>query len=182
MMTMTDRVRSPQNATESQYRRIRTAPARPLTERLAERGIRLTAKRRAILRILEEADQHLDAAGLLKEAQKQLDIDRATVYRTLDLLKRQGLIDELDLMHLRGEMHYYEARSDGQEHFHFVCFGCGRIEEVHAPLFAELKQQVAAQRRVQIEVARLEIGGYCEACAAKRAARKEADELEPVSA
>jgi Fe2+ or Zn2+ uptake regulation protein len=35
-------------------------------------------------------------------------VDRSTVYRTLDLLKRQGLIDEFDLMHLNGEGHYYE--------------------------------------------------------------------------
>ena len=139
-----------------------------MQETLAERGIRLTAKRRAILQILEDADQHLDAAGLLKAAQQQLKVDRATVYRTLDLLKRQGLIDELDLMHLRGEMHYYEARTDEQEHFHFACFGCGKIAEVQASHYSELKRQVEQEHGVQIEVARLEIGGYCKECKAAR--------------
>ncbi len=38
----------------------------------------------------------------------------STVYRTIDLLKKQGLIDELDLLHLRGDRHYYEnPRSAG---------------------------------------------------------------------
>jgi len=75
---------------------------------LAERGIRMTNQRRAILSVIETAHKHLDATQILRKAQKMdASIDRATVYRTLGLLKRQGLIDELDLMHLNGEGHYY---------------------------------------------------------------------------
>jgi Fur family ferric uptake transcriptional regulator len=84
----------------------------------------------------------------------------------LDLLKKEGLVDELDLMHLRGEMHYYEART-GDEHFHLACFGCGRIEDVETQLFEQLKQQISQQGGFAIETARLEIGGYCSDCAAK---------------
>ena len=149
---------------EPRYVRLRSTASRSMQEILAERGIRMTSKRKAILEILEHADQHLDASGVLEAAQQRLKIDRATVYRTLDLLKRQGLIDELDLMHMRGEMHYYEARTGDRDHFHFVCFGCGRVQEVEAPLYAALKQQVALDRGVRIEVARLEMGGYCAQC------------------
>ncbi len=161
-MSVKSSIRS-DNATQSHYRRVHTAPSQPLSERLAGRGVRLTSKRRTLLKILEDADQHLDAAGLLKAAKQHMKIDRATVYRTLDLLKREGLIDELDLMHLRGEMHYYEART-GKEHFHLACFGCGRIEEVSMPLLEQLKGQVCRERKFQIETARLEIGGYCSDC------------------
>jgi Fur family ferric uptake transcriptional regulator len=164
-MNVQSQIRS-DNATESHYQRIRTTPSQALSERLAGRGVRLTTKRKTLLKILEEADQHLDAASLLKAAQQHMEIDRATVYRTLDLLKREGLIDELDLMHLRGEMHYYEART-GKEHFHLACLECGRIEEVSMPIFDELKRQVSKDRGFQIETARLEIGGYCPECAAK---------------
>jgi Fe2+ or Zn2+ uptake regulation protein len=157
---------STNNATESHYSRTKTLSSEPLSMRLASRGVRLTSKRKALLKILENADQHLDAAGLLKAAQQHMEIDRATVYRTIDLLKREGLIDELDLMHLRGEMHYYEARTD-KEHFHFACFGCGKIEEVSTPLFDELLHRVAKDGGFQIEAARLEIGGYCSVCAGK---------------
>ena len=161
---------SDHNATESHYGRARTLPSEPLSLLLASRGVRLTSKRKALLKILENSDQHLDAAGLLKTAQQHMKIDRATVYRTIDLLKREGLIDELDLMHLRGEMHYYEARTD-KEHFHFACFGCGKIEEVSTPLFDELLHQVAKDGGFQIEAARLEIGGYCSVCAGKEKKR-----------
>ena len=152
------------NATDSHYQRRRNLPACSLQQILEDRGIRLTARRKALLEILENSDQHLDAAGLLKAAQAQMQIDRATVYRTLDLLKRQGLIDELDLMHMRGEMHYYEARIGDQEHFHFVCFGCGRVNEMQSQLYSELKQQIAREQGVAIEVSRLELGGWCSQC------------------
>src|SRR6185437_199119 len=43
--------------------------------------------------------------------ERGVEVDRATVYRTVDMLKRHGLVDELDLMHLQGEKHYYEVRT-----------------------------------------------------------------------
>jgi Fur family transcriptional regulator, ferric uptake regulator len=154
------------NATESHYPRTRNKARERLSESLAARGVRLTPRRRALLEILEEANRHLDAAGLLAAAKQRMRIDRATVYRTLDLLKKEGLVDELDLMHLRGEMHYYEPRT-GDEHFHLACFGCGRIEEISTPLFEQLKLSVGRQKGFAIQTARLEIGGYCSDCAAK---------------
>jgi Fe2+ or Zn2+ uptake regulation protein len=78
----------------------------------------MTDQRRAILSVIEIATKHLDASQILRKAQKvDASVDRGTVYRTLDLLKRQGLIDELDLMQLHGEGHYYE-RKLGQDHIH----------------------------------------------------------------
>ena len=77
---------------------------------------------------------------------RQVDpkIDRATVYRTLELLKRLGLIDELDLMHLNGEKHYYEVKTQ-KDHLHLACFHCGEIEELDSPTFQRLKREIAAQ-------------------------------------
>jgi Fur family ferric uptake transcriptional regulator len=82
-----------------------------LQAELMSRGLRMTRQRRTILSVVETAKQHLDASQLLRRA-RRLDpqIDRVTVYRTLGLLKRHGLIDELDLMHMQGEKHYYERR------------------------------------------------------------------------
>lgn len=130
----------------------------------AERGIRITAQRRAILSVMETATTHLDAAQVLRKA-KKLDpsVNRATVYRTLRLLKRQGLIDELDLMHLTGEGHYYE-RKVNRDHIHMACVRCGKITEFVSDMFDSLKQQVEKDCRFKILVSRLEIGGYCGAC------------------
>src|ERR1700721_2778189 len=89
-----------------------------LQSHFAERGIRMTEQRRAILSVMETASKHLDAAQILRKAQKiDASVDRSTVYRTLRLLKRQGLIDELDLMHINGEGHYYDGKL-GRDHTH----------------------------------------------------------------
>jgi Fur family transcriptional regulator, ferric uptake regulator len=144
-----------------------------LLDELTSRGVRLTAQRRAVVEIIQEADHHLDAASLLELAQqKQPAIDRATVYRTIDLLKKLRLIDELDLMHLKGEKHYYEVKTR-REHVHLACFRCGRIEEVSSVLFEQLKEQIARQADFELQVTRLEMGGLCRTCRSKVQTMKE---------
>ena len=154
-------------ATESQLGRsendkVITRPS--LMKELAEQGVRMTAQRRLLVGIIQNARRHLDAAKLLELARKQdPEIDRATVYRTLALLKERGLIDELDLMHLEGEKHYYEARTN-RDHCHMACFRCGAIMEFTSTSFEKLKKEMATQSNFQIRVVRLEVGGYCEKC------------------
>lgn len=135
-------------------------------DELAEKGIRLTAQRRALIEVIQDSEEHLDAASLLARARKrQPNIDRATVYRTVELLKKLRLVDELDLMHLEGEKHYYEVRTK-QDHIHLACFRCGRIEEFTTPLFERLKAQISDEAGFQIRVTRLEVGGSCRSCCA----------------
>jgi Fur family transcriptional regulator, ferric uptake regulator len=141
-----------------------------LLNEVEAKGVRLTAQRRALIETIQRADSHLDAATLLSLA-RQVDpnIDRATVYRTLELLKRLGLIDELDLMHLNGEKHYYEVKTQ-KDHLHLACFHCGEIEELDSPTFQRLKREIAAQNNFTIQVMRLEVGGLCRRCAAQQKA------------
>jgi Fur family ferric uptake transcriptional regulator len=106
---------------------------------------------------------------LSRARQRDPNIDRATVYRTLDLLKRLGLIDELDLMHLNGEKHYYEVKTQ-KDHLHLACFHCGKIEEFDSPTFQRLKREIAAQNEFAVQVMRLEVGGMCRQCAAQQKA------------
>jgi Fur family ferric uptake transcriptional regulator len=138
-------------------------PGRLLSELLA-RGIRLTRQRRVILQVMEGARHHLDAATILRRAQRfDPRVHRVTVYRTLDLLKRHGLIDELDLLHIRGEGHYYESHGL-RDHIHIACLRCGRVREFESRLFERLKRQIERDCGIKITVTRTEIGGYCEHC------------------
>jgi len=154
-------------ATESQLGRSKNDKAitRPsLMKELAARGVRMTAQRRLLVSIIQDSPRHLDAATLLQIARKQdPDIDRATVYRTLGLLKNRGLIDELDLMHIQGEKHYYEAKTN-RDHCHMACFRCGAIMEYASSSFEKLKEEMVKQSGFQIRVVRLEVGGVCKRC------------------
>ena len=154
-------------ATESQLGRSKndSAITRPsLMKELAGRGVRITAQRRLLVGIIQDSPRHLDAATLLEIARKQDSrIDRATVYRTIALLKDRGLIDELDLMHIEGEKHYYEAKTN-RDHCHMACFQCGAIMEYTSSSFEKLKEDIAKQSGFQIRVVRLEVGGLCRSC------------------
>src|SRR5580700_5552391 len=154
-------------ATESQLGRSKNdrAITRPsLMKELAAGGVRMTAQRRLLVAIIQDSPRHLDAARLLEIARKQdPDIDRATVYRTLALLKNRGLIDELDLMHIEGEKHYYEAKTN-RDHCHMACFRCGAIMEYASSSFEKLKKEIVKQSGFQIRVVRLEVGGFCKRC------------------
>src|SRR5258708_9411401 len=137
---------------------------RALVQDLSSRGIRMTAQRRALVETIQAADGHLDVASLLAAARKRdARINRATVYRTLELLKKLRLIDELDLMHLSGEKHFYEVKTN-LDHVHLACFECGAIEEFTSPLFERLKMEISHQKGFHIRVVRLEVGGRCSKC------------------
>jgi Fur family ferric uptake transcriptional regulator len=140
-----------------------------LRSALARRGVRLTRQRRILLDIMDQAEQHLTADSILERAQK-IDprVHRVTVYRTLEMLKSHGLLDELDLLHIHGHRHYYESHGP-RDHMHVACLGCGKVREVESELFEQLKRQVERDTGIGITVARVEIGGYCDECRAKAA-------------
>jgi Fur family ferric uptake transcriptional regulator len=154
-------------ANESHLGRSKSSAAitRPsLMKELAARRVRMTGQRRLLVGIIQDSPRHLDAATLLEIARKKdPNIDRATVYRTLALLKNRGLIDELDLMHIQGEKHYYEAKTS-RDHCHMACFRCGAIMEYASPSFEKLKKDIVKQSGFQIRVVRLEVGGLCKRC------------------
>jgi Fur family ferric uptake transcriptional regulator len=154
-------------ANESQLGRSKNGAeiTRPsLMQELQARGVRITEQRRLLVSIIQDSPRHLDAASLLEIARKRgPNIDRATIYRTIAMLKDRGLIDELDLMHLEGEKHYYEAKTN-RDHCHIACFRCGAIMEYASLSFDKLKVEMAEQSGFQIRVVRLEVGGLCERC------------------
>jgi len=142
---------------------LNESPGR-LEAELSARGVRMTRQRRAILSVIETADRHLDAAQILRRAHRlESSVDRVTVYRTLDLLKKNRMIDELDLMHVTGGGHFYE-RTTSRNHLHVTCLRCGKVIEFESANLEMIRQQVRNAFGFQIEVTRLEIGGYCQDC------------------
>ena len=91
------------------------------------------------------------------------DITRVTVYRTLELLKNLGLIDELDLLHLRGHRHFYESHGP-RDHIHVACIRCGKVREFESELYEDLKRQIARDCDLEITITRTEVGGLCGDC------------------
>jgi len=131
--------------------------------------VRMTRQRRILLDLLDRSGRHLDAESLYKLAkEKDPKLNRVTVYRTLKLLKKGGLIDELDLMHFEGDQHYYESRLK-QQHAHVICLRCGKVEEFFGELLQKMRRQVETNLGFEIVSERTEMGGYCPDCQSLRA-------------
>src|SRR3954470_7944492 len=139
-------------------------PPQGIRHSLREKGFRLTRQREILLNLIDKSGEHLDAERLYLMA-REIDprLNRVTVYRTLKMLKEGGLVDELDLMHVVGDQHYYETRMKG-EHAHIICLRCGRVEEYFGEPLQNLKHQVEAVFGFQIVIQRTEVGGYCSHC------------------
>ncbi len=136
---------------------------------LKERGVRLTRQRRILLDLIDQTGLHLDAEQLYKLAkQKDAKLNRVTVYRTINMLKEVGLVDELDLMHWSGGQHYYESRMK-QAHAHIICLRCGKVEEFFGDPLQRLQRQVESHFGFEVVMARTELGGYCAHCQSLRA-------------
>ncbi len=140
-------------------------PSESLIERMRRAGFRMTSQRRAIATILDEATEHLDVEEIFARAQ-QLDrsIHLATVYRTLLALKEKGLVDELDLLHVHGERHYYEVRTS-DIHAHVICKKCHAVVEPKGEVIDICRSMLGEETGYEIRYMRLEVSGICPRCA-----------------
>ncbi len=125
----------------------------------------MTQQRDVLLDVIEHAGEHLDADGLYRLArERDSRISLSTVYRTLSLLKRHRLVDEV---HLSEEHHHYEARSaEHGEHYHLVCTQCSAVQEVPGDMLAPFCDQVRERFGFAVTAIQLDVVGRCAACEA----------------
>ena len=91
-------------------------------------GLRRTAQRDAIIEAAFSYTDHYTAEELLVRARSlEPSVSRATVYRTLPLLVKSGLLRELDLG--KEQMFYDPNYIDSPKHSHLICLDCNRIVE-----------------------------------------------------
>jgi Fe2+ or Zn2+ uptake regulation protein len=128
------------------------------------KGHPLTSQRRLLLELLRDVEGHIDAKALYRRASAKDDsISQATVYRTLNLFKELGLIDEMRLGNIRC---FYEIKQS-PEHQHLVCKGCGKVMEIQNPHFKKLVKSVRREHGFRVTKAELYLEGYCSECEEK---------------
>lgn len=113
------------------------------------------------MELLREAKGHVDAKELYRRAStKDKSISPATVYRSLNLFKQLGLVDERRL----GKVGCYYEIKRSPEHQHLVCRGCGKVIEFESPLIRKLVETVRAEHGFNVTKAELYLEGYCSEC------------------
>jgi Fe2+ or Zn2+ uptake regulation protein len=134
-----------------------------LIQGLKKKKFKLTPQRLQILDILSQAKTHPSALDIFAIARKRIPgISLSTVYYTLDILKKEGLIKELEFYDRDNR---YEG--DISDHLNLVCKGCGKIEDFKArlPVPSELVEKKAG---FKVDGVRFEYYGYCEECQKKK--------------
>lgn len=128
---------------------------------LDKTGLRLTSQRALILEIIQEEGGHLDADEVYRRArEKHPRLSLSTVYRTLQLLKKLGLVEEL---HFSEAHHHYEVKSSS-EHNHLLCLGCGKIIEFKYPMSRRIKEDVTSKKGFEVTGVETWMTGYCTGC------------------
>ena len=128
---------------------------------LSEQGYRLTPQRIMILLAIENSDNHISAEEIYAQiVAKYPHVNISTVYRTLELLKRLGLVTEADLG--EGRVRYHPAEKG--HHHHLVCRQCGAIIDFNEALLAPLKNTLFQEYRFIADLRHLAVLGHCVNC------------------
>jgi Fur family peroxide stress response transcriptional regulator len=126
--------------------------------KLKEKGVLLTIQRSAVLECLHSNTGHPTAEEIYQSLRGMYPaLSRATIYNTLDLLKKHGIIQEITIE--RNKAHYdYKT----EPHHHFLCSHCARIYDV-AMEKAPYEREAWLDGH-KMEAAWLYMTGTCSAC------------------
>ena len=144
-------------------RRAHTSELRELTAKLRLKLRRVTIPRQAILGILRT---HRRRPLTIKEIHKTLspgNCDLATVYRSVHLLERMGIVKRFDLGEGAARFELLGEGDDGHHH-HLVCTRCSDIVEIEECFPEELESRIATENGYAKVTHRLEFFGVCPRC------------------
>jgi Fur family transcriptional regulator, stress-responsive regulator len=140
-----------------------TAPPEQL---LRERGLKVTASRIAVLRAIDGAGGHPDAAAIAAHARGALgSISTQAVYDGLGALVGAGLVRRIEPA---GSPARYETRV-GDNHHHLVCRVCGRTEDVDCATGAAPCLEPGDDLGFAVDEAEVIFWGRCADCRAAAA-------------
>ena len=98
-----------------------------LINALKKEGLRYTNQRQAVWDEIKSNEDHRDAEEIYNALRKNnLNVSRATVYRTIDVLYKNNLIRKIELGDSPAK---YENKVNSEHHDHIICVQCGKIEE-----------------------------------------------------
>ena len=135
-----------------------------MTVRLKKASLRATFQRTELLGALVKAGKPLTALELAGMAAGKADL--ATVYRSLAVFERKGLVRRVDL---RQNGAAFEYEDPSHHHHHVICTRCGRIEAIGRCDFGALKRSaIASTGFSRVTGHAIELFGVCTPCS-KRA-------------
>ena len=132
-------------------------------EVLIKQGGRMTTQRRLILETLADLDCHPTADELYNlTRQSDPTINLSTVYRTLNWLLDENLIQSHAFEESRYHKHF-DLNPD-ESHNHFLCTSCNSLIEFESPSLDRIKMQFEKQTGAQVIYGEITLYGLCLDC------------------
>ena len=131
---------------------------------------RWTVPREAVLDLLTNSQGHLSAKEIYTAIfSRSPRIGLTTVYRTLDLLERAGLVHRINMPDGQSRFEL-KSRDKEDHHHHLICAGCGIIinyrdfvrEELE--LIKKIEGILSRRNNFVIQSHNIEFLGLCENC------------------
>lgn len=138
-----------------------------LIENLRDRGERITDVRRAILNILSNQHDPVSAKELMQKLkQKNMPVNKTTVYRQLSLLEFHEMVRPI---RFADRTVRYEIATEDNHHHHLVCIHCHKTEDISFPEDVERQAKIIRQKtRFKVLQHSLEFYGICRDCQKKK--------------
>jgi Fur family ferric uptake transcriptional regulator len=125
---------------------------------------RTTRQKAAILDLLRDTREFRSAQHLHRAlADQGQSISLATVYRALQSMSEEGLVD---VFRVAGKEAAYRLCQTREHHHHLVCRNCGRTEEIQGPDVETWAATVGAENGFTAIDHWLEVAGLCPTCTA----------------
>lgn len=144
--------------------RVRQAIALTLEEIIAElraKGQRITLPRRWTLQVMANEHAHLTCEQVRERLlERGIEIDEATVYRTLQWLKQNRIVAQSSLG-LGADVY---SLIDEKPHHHLVCLKCHHISDIEDSLLDPLREQLSARYQFKPTIDHYTIFGLCRDC------------------
>ncbi|MBI3102157.1 MAG: ferric iron uptake transcriptional regulator [Burkholderiales bacterium] len=135
-------------------------------DELKSTGLKATLPRLKILEIFQKgAQRHMTAEDVFRVLlQEHSDIGLATVYRVLTQFEQAGILCRSNFESGKA---VYEL-NEGKHHDHFICTGCGKVEEFFDADIEKRQQSVAKAKGWVIQDHSMALYGLCAQCAAQQ--------------
>ena len=128
---------------------------------LRDKGCRLTPQRLLVLSAVAQGNGHMGVDAVYRHAKESYPfLDIATVYRTLHLFKKLGVVTEVGI----GDRLHFELTDPNARHHHMVCRVCGGAFDLDPHYLEGFHDALVEQFGFEPDLDNFTISGMCAEC------------------